>query len=279
MKKKVGIGVGKITNQTEFEKNIDDVFKQLKDTMINDMDRDKAVKLLYWINDWGADYLKNEKTFNYRDLIRYKRGSVVEADLGFKVGSEQGGLHFCIVLDNRNIKDNRVLLVVPLESLPDNKKPSEIDENYEVFLGYGIFQDDIVDLEKEIKKLENKIEQMEKDKLDASKKKGIKQYLERELAKLKKGSVAQIAQICALSKMRIYTPKQVGDRFSTFQLEESKMLDIEEKLAKLYLSSKYDKDVVNKTNIETTVDAKLTPENTSTDSLSKIDNNNKENSN
>lgn len=239
MEKKVGVGVGKITNKTELANNIDNILNQLKDTMLNYMDIEKSKKLLYWINDWSEKYLKNEQTFNYRDLIRYKRGAVVEANLGFKVGSEQGGLHFCIVLDNRNNKDNRVLVVIPLESLDDNKTPDDIDKDYEVFLGYGIFKDDISKLEKDIEKLKNKIKQMEEGKLDVSRQKGIQRHLEKELAKLKKGSVAQIAQICALSKMRIYTPKKIGDRFSTFKLDEDKMEEIEEKLARMYLDKKY----------------------------------------
>ena len=184
----------------------------------------------------GADYLKNESTFDYRELIRYKKGSIVEADLGFKIGSEQGGLHYCIVLDNRNTKDNRVLMVVPLESLPDNKSLNDINEDYEVFLGYGIFKDDIEKLEKNIEKLHNKIIIKEKNNEDVLKQKGILEYLKKELLKLKKGSVAQIAQVCALSKLRIYTPKHIGDTFSTFQVSETKMKEIEEKFTKLYLS-------------------------------------------
>ncbi|WP_045576186.1 type II toxin-antitoxin system PemK/MazF family toxin [Desulfosporosinus sp. I2] len=201
---------------------------------MSNMTLDKAEKLTFWINEWGADYLKNESSFPYLDLLRYDRGCAVEANLGFKIGSEQGGLHYCIVLDHKNAKSNKVLMVVPLESLPNNQKPESIDENYEVFLGYGIFKDDIKKIESSIIDISSKIEVRKSNGLEFSRLENTLSKLEKELTKLQKGSVAQIGQICALSKMRIYNPRGMGDKFSTFKLDDDKMKEIEDKIAYLY---------------------------------------------
>lgn len=235
MSNNIGVIINDNITSTDLPQKIDEVLLQLKNSMLN-MDKDTAIKLLYWLNTWGADYLANENKFLYEELIRYKRGCVVEANFGFNVGSEQGGLHYAIVLDNRNNKSNKVLMVVPLESLPDGKKPEDVNEDYEVFLGYGIFKDDILKIEKEIEKVSIKIVDRESNKLETSALKKTLSKLQKELNKLRKGSVAQIAQICALSKIRIYSPKKIGDKFSNFILNEDKMIDIEEKIMKLYLN-------------------------------------------
>lgn len=251
-RKKTGVKIGKIDTDEEFNKKLLEVFAQLRETM-NNMDRELAIKLLYWLNDWSANYLRNEKNFNYKELMRYKRGSIVEADFGFNVGSEQGGLHYAIVLDKYNHKSNKVLLVVSLESLPHDKKPEDLNENYELFLGYGIFKEDIKKLEKEIDNLKKKIKQRENKGTDVTNLKITLSRLQKELNKLNRGSVAQIAQICALSKMRIYQPKKMGDRFSEFRLSDDKMKELEEKIFKLYFNKMIEKeknnDIINSTKL------------------------------
>jgi hypothetical protein len=54
MKKKVGVSINK---QQTLEQNIDNILKQLKDTITNNIDKDKAYKLLYWINAWGGQII------------------------------------------------------------------------------------------------------------------------------------------------------------------------------------------------------------------------------
>ncbi len=190
MGKIVGVYLDKIEDKKDLEGNIDKVLAQLKDTLLNNMNMDKATKLLFWLNQWGADYLKNENDFDYMSLMRYKRGSIVRANFGFKVGSEQGGLHYALVLDNKNHKSNKVLMVVPIESLPDGKSHNDINEDYEVFLGYGIFKDEIAYIEKRISDLENKISKLKEDKKDCSKKVRQLKKFKNELISLNKGSVA-----------------------------------------------------------------------------------------
>lgn len=241
MSRKIGVELIKVNNSNDLSVNLDKVFSQLKDTMMNTMELDKAEKLTFWLNEWGADYLKNEKSFPYADLLHYDRGCVVEADLGFKIGSEQGGLHYCIVLDHKNDKSNKVLMVIPLESLPDDKKPDDIDKNYEVFLGYGIFKDDISKTEDSINDISRKIEFRKGKGLEYSRLESTLKKFNKELIKLKKGSVAQIGQICALSKMRIYNPKKMGEKFCTFKLNDDKMKEIEDRIAYLYLKRFFEK--------------------------------------
>ncbi len=238
MGKFVGVFLDKVRDKNDLEGNIDKVMAQLKETLLNDIDMGTAVKLLFWLNQWGADYLKNEKNFDYKSLMRYKRGNIVKANFGFKVGSEQGGLHYAVVLDNRNRKSNRVLMVVPIEPLPDGKSPDDINDDYEVFLGYGIFKDEINDVQKRITVLEKKIDEKKANKENFSKETRQLQKYRKELASLNKGSVAQVAQTCAMSKIRIYNPKHSGDKFSGFVLDEDKLDEIEAKIRNLYFKKK-----------------------------------------
>ena len=89
---------------TTFE-NADHVFE----AFINNPDSKTYLKktdiLSYWIEDY-SNYLLKEKSFDYTKVLNFKRGDVVKINLGFNVGSEQGGLHFGIVLD----KNNNVLM-------------------------------------------------------------------------------------------------------------------------------------------------------------------------
>lgn len=230
----IGAYLKPVKNKNDLEANIDNVLAEIKNTMMNEMDPKKAEKLCYWLNQWGADYLKNEQNFDYMSLMRYKRGSIVRANFGFKIGSEQGGLHYAVVLDNRNNKSNRVLMVVPIESLPDNKKPEDINEDFEVFLGYGIFKEEIAYVQKQITQLVEKINDLKENGRDYSKESKKLKSLEKELISLQKGSVAQISQTCAMSKIRIYNPRHTGDRYATFKLSDEKLNEIQEKFESLY---------------------------------------------
>ena len=50
-------------------------------------------------------------------LRRYKRGEIVKVHLGFNVGSEEGGLHYAVVLDKNNAKSSPVITIIPLTSV------------------------------------------------------------------------------------------------------------------------------------------------------------------
>ena len=61
----------------------------------------KADKLSYWLEDY-AKFLDYEPNFKPDKLKKYKRGEIVKVHLGYNIGSEEGGLHYCVVLDKSN---------------------------------------------------------------------------------------------------------------------------------------------------------------------------------
>lgn len=71
-------------------------------------------------------FLQEEETYDYSKHIVYKRGMVVEADLGFNVGSEYGGHHKVVILHNDNMRAKTVV-VVPLSSLKEGQTVHKLD--------------------------------------------------------------------------------------------------------------------------------------------------------
>lgn len=80
----------------------------------------KANLISYWLKDY-VQYIHYEETFEPAKNISYKRGNIVKVNFGFNVGSEYGGLHYAIVLDNHNSHNSPVVTVIPLTSIKDNK--------------------------------------------------------------------------------------------------------------------------------------------------------------
>lgn len=80
----------------------------------------KAHLISYWIKDY-VRLLSFEEKFDPTRNIAYKRGNIVKANFGFNIGSEYGGLHFGVVIDNHNDHSSPVLTVIPLTSLKENK--------------------------------------------------------------------------------------------------------------------------------------------------------------
>ena len=80
--------------------------------------RSKADKLSYWLEDWST-FLAFEPEFSPKSLRRYKRGEIIKAHLGYNVGSEEGGLHYCVVIDKENSRNSPVVTIVPLTSVKE----------------------------------------------------------------------------------------------------------------------------------------------------------------
>lgn len=76
----------------------------------------KAHLLSYWIKDY-VRMINFEEEFNPTRNISYKRGNIVKVDFGFNIGAEYGGLHYGIVLDNKNAHNSPVITVIPLTSV------------------------------------------------------------------------------------------------------------------------------------------------------------------
>ena len=165
----------------------------------------KSDLLAYWINDF-AEYHDEERTFDIAKSGMYSRGDVIKVNLGFNIGNELGGLHYCIVLNKYDNTRNGALNVIPLTSRKDNKK-----YNSSVNLGkelYNIFQEKI---EKEKQKLQQILSELEKiedvpvniQNIIEKEQKYIAK-MEQEISKMKKDSIALINQITTISKQRIF---------------------------------------------------------------------------
>lgn len=86
-----------------------------------------------WLDTWSK-YISFEKGFMPQRLKYYKRGEIVLAHFGYNVGSELGGTHFAVVVENNNNKSNSNVAVVPLSSLDDGKTEKDLHCS-EVYLG------------------------------------------------------------------------------------------------------------------------------------------------
>lgn len=95
----------------------------------------KASLLSYWMNSF-SQYIHDENAFDPARLKSYKRGDIIKLNFGFNVGSEYGGLHYAIVINNHNPRNSSVLTVIPLTS---QKEGAMVHPN-DVFLGNEIYR-------------------------------------------------------------------------------------------------------------------------------------------
>lgn len=123
-----------IQNKKEAIKSLN----KLLESYINDKS-DKHLKKANLISYWLKDYVRMidfEEKFNPSRNIAYKRGNIVKLNFGFNIGAEYGGLHYGIVLDNKNAHSSPVVTIIPLTSVKDTK---EIHSN-SVDLGNDIYR-------------------------------------------------------------------------------------------------------------------------------------------
>lgn len=225
----------------------------------------KADLLAYWIESFSS-YILNEEKFDYSKIPKYKRGDVISVNFGFNVGSEHGGRHYAIVLDNDNKQSSRVLTVIPLSSgtlektnerdvylgneLYDklkNKYDKLCEENEKAIeettrmldMINNIFSVETTDSDREkidklkefAKNLEERAEILNEEKIT------LNNY-NREIINLKVGSRALMEQITTISKMRIYKPKTSEDLLYGIKFSDGAMDKINDKLKELYVFSK-----------------------------------------
>lgn len=209
----------------------------------------KSDKLCYWLEDWTT-FLEFESNFSPINLRRYKRGEIIKVHLGFNVGSEEGGLHYAVVIDKQNAKSSPVLTIIPLTSVKPHTNIEKLKKG-SIFLGNELFtnlsskismvdrnlKSEIEELHKLIGDLENNysIEQSTiiKTKLvDAEKELSLLNKMRKEVLKMKSGSIALVNQITTISKIRIYDPKTDHDIMSGIKLSNEKldMIDNEIKI-------------------------------------------------
>lgn len=206
----------------------------------------KADKLCYWLKDW-LTFLDYENDFSPMKLRRYKRGEIIKVHLGFNVGSEEGGLHYAVVLDRENPKSSPVVTIVPLTSVKPHTDICKLKSG-NVFLGNDLFtmlNSKVSHSEKSLKSKAKELQQLVKelndensDKLmnlinpkleSANRELELLDKMKKEILKMKCGSIALVNQITTISKIRIYDPKTDHDILSGIKLSNEKldMIDLE----------------------------------------------------
>lgn len=220
------------------------------------LDSGKASKLNYWLNDWTT-FLDFEPKFSPRSLRRYKRGEIIKVHLGFNVGSEEGGLHYAVVIDKNNSVNSPILTIVPLTSV---KPTTNLDKLHKgnIYLGNELFTNLssklsslIASLKTEINYLQERINSLESAessdkfseilaetgfKIDkAEQKLELVLRIKREIQKMKRGSIALTCQVRTISKIRIYDPKTNFDILSNIKLSNEKLDLIDQSIKELFI--------------------------------------------
>lgn len=223
----------------------------------------KANLLSYWLENF-SDYIKEETNFNPQELISYKRGDVIKLNFGFNVGSEHGGLHYAIVIDNNNLHSSPVVTVIPLSSGTANttyqrdvflgqelyiklnaknkfllenarQKHTEttkillaLNSTFQEAKKAGMTNDKAENIYKVMSDVNAQIEELNKDI------RTLEKYA-KEISHMKQGSIAMMEQITTVSKMRIYVPKKSTDTLFGISFSAEMMEKINAQLINLYL--------------------------------------------
>lgn len=250
-------------NKEDVIKSKNEAIKMMTDYLDNclEIDNDTNIKkvnlISYWLKDY-IRYIKDEKNFNPINLKTYERGDIIKVNLGFNVGSELGGLHYCVVIDKKNNRNSPVVTVIPLSS----QKTDKINKN-SIILGNDIYnklveksnkllEDNKIEIKEnknklliEIKRLtENnattdeiylKTNEIQKNIAEAYKKLELAKKINEEVRKMKYGSIAIINQIRVVSKQRIYDPKTEFDILSGIKLSDENLDLIDVKMKKMFI--------------------------------------------
>ncbi|MBR3002058.1 MAG: type II toxin-antitoxin system PemK/MazF family toxin [Clostridia bacterium] len=202
----------------------------------------------------------DENNFNPTKLKTYERGDIIKVNLGFNIGSELGGLHYCVVIDKKNNRNSPVVTVIPLSS----QKTDRINKN-SIMLGNDIYnqlveksnkllEDSKIEIEEnknqlliETKKLtENnatsdeiysRTTELNNNITEAYKKLELAEKINKEVKKMKFGSIAIVNQIRVISKQRIYDPKTEFDILSGIKLSNENLDLIDEKIRKMFIKN------------------------------------------
>ena len=252
-------------NKEDVIQNKNDAIKMMTDYLdnclaINDDSSIKKVNLIsYWQKDY-INYIKDENNFNPTKLKTYERGDIIKVNLGFNIGSELGGLHYCVVIDKKNNRNSPVVTVIPLSS----QKKDNINKNA-ILLGNDIYNklvkksNELLENSKiEIKENKNKLlieikkltennassdeiymrtTELNNNITEANKKLKLAEKINKEVQKMKSGSIAIINQIRVVSKQRIYDPKTEFDILSGIKLSNENLNLIDNKMKKMFIKN------------------------------------------
>ncbi len=129
------------SNLQEYDTDkLDSALQALK-TAITQLPGKKQNIIADWLFTWSK-YLSFEHNFKPEKLRHFRCGDIVHLHLGFNVGSEQGGAHYAVVVDNNNNRANKCIVVVPIYSLEKERTPDSLHGS-EVYLGKIISGSDI----------------------------------------------------------------------------------------------------------------------------------------
>ena len=209
-----------ITHKDLSLRRLDDSFNK----HIELLEYKKTHLLAYWINDF-ANYHDNEKNFDNSELKIFKRGDIVKANLGFNIGNEIGGLHYCVVMNKYDNKLSGTLNIIPLSSLKENKI---YNSKTCIDLGDELYNLLIAKFNIELTEITSKFVTIEKLPPDdrvkeikyISKKSDYLEKIKSEIANMKHGSIAYVNQFTTISKQRIFkTPILSKIRLSSNSLD------------------------------------------------------------
>ena len=230
-------------------------YTTLRDAALNDLknymdslDPNKGCKLAYWIKDY-ARFLEQEQTFKPDELIAYKRGAIVKVHLGYRIGSEEGGLHYAIVMDRKNSIYSPTITVVPLTSVKPGIDLTKLHQS-RVPLGNEIYtllmsnfnaehrsaKQRVYDLTNLALSLSNEADVDALEDQLAELKRQVKycEKMKKEAARMKQGSIALVGQITTVSKIRIYDPKYNTDALSKVRVSATTLDLLDAKVQELY---------------------------------------------
>lgn len=226
-------------NESRNHKNkIIQEFDEYLTELIDNENQSKADKIAYWVKDW-VEYLRREENFQPNKMLKYKRGSIVKVHLGFNVGSEEGGLHYAIVIDADNKLGNPLLTVIPLTSVKPQTNLDRLGKD-QLYLGNEIYDKLETKRRNILEKLSKvQLSEISNEELDNFKQELIyAQRIKDEIDKMKTGSIALIGQISTISKLRIFDPKNKYGVLKNLRVSDDTLNKIDDCLNEKYFKIK-----------------------------------------
>ena len=180
----------------------------------------KQFKFVQTLSFWLLDYIKFQqyKTQPQIKYKKYKRGDVIKANFGHRVGSEHGGLHYAIVIDNDNALGANTLTVIPLSSRKPHITEANIGKD-RLIIGAEIYK--------------NLIDKLNKLNSFSPEAKAVK----KELFRMKAGTIALVGQITTISKYRIYDPLSTKNALHGIRVSDATLDLIDSKIKELFTHS------------------------------------------
>lgn len=206
----------------------------------------KADLISYWIEDW-LRYLIYENDYRSKLHPVFKRGSIVQVNFGFNVGTELGGRHYAITLDYNDDPKIPDIVVIPLTSIKEdtnikklNRDKSRInlkDYIYKIIITKYLSETNelVNDVTKYINNIKNSNDREYIPNNDLSEKTTLIEKHSKELEKIKKGTIAHIRQIRSISKMRIVSPTKGNDLLNNLKVSKNILNEIDKRIHNLYV--------------------------------------------